>query len=178
MLVAVSSRGPVLFRQTRVGQGGREFQLLKFRTMVHVRQQAGPGLTRKGDLRITFLGRFLRKTKLDELPQLWNVARGDMTLVGPRPDLAEYLQQVNARQPDFFKLRPGITSVASVNYVDEEKLLSAIPQRELVAYYTGTLLPQKIALDLEYARTASLWSDMRVLLQTACSIVVRKSQTR
>jgi lipopolysaccharide/colanic/teichoic acid biosynthesis glycosyltransferase len=166
LMVAATSRGPVLFRQERVGQGGKKFTLLKFRTMVHDRQEHGPSLTRQGDSRVTAVGRVLRQTKLDELPQLLNVIRGDMSLVGPRPDVAEYIQQLPEGLRQILALRPGITGAsASINW-DEEEVLSRIPAEQLNDYYMGTLLPWKIGIDLEYARDANFASDVGILVRT------------
>src|SRR6266404_6113900 len=112
--VRMTSPGPVLFRQRRVGKDGKLFEILKFRTMVHRAQGAGLGVTRKGDSRVTAMGRVLRRARLDELPQLFNVLRGDMSLVGPRPDLPEFLVNLSAEQMQVLQVRPGITSPASL----------------------------------------------------------------
>ena len=127
VIVAVTSRGPVLFRQLRAGRNGTEFTPLKFRTMHHNLEQSGPNLTCKGDKRITAVGRFLRKSKLDELPQLFNVMRGDMSLVGPRPDLPEFMARVTADSQQILPLRPGITGASSLIYVNEEEVLARVP---------------------------------------------------
>ena len=166
VIVAVTSSGPVLFRQLRVGRNGKEFTLLKFRTMHHNLEQSGPNLTCKGDKRITAVGRFLRKSKLDELPQLFNVVRGEMSLVGPRPDLSEYVRQLPADLQQILALRPGITGVSSLKYVNEENVLAKVPPQQLREYYVHTLFPQKVRHDLDYARDANLLTDARVLIQT------------
>ena len=129
-VVKLTSRGPIFYRQWRVGQEGREFQLIKFRTMRHARQP-GPSVTRAGDPRITAAGRVLRKWKLDELPQLFNIIRGEMSFVGPRPDVAEYLASLNGEQRKILCLRPGITGLATLHYHDEEQLLSSVPGAQL-----------------------------------------------
>lgn len=170
-LIKCSSRGPVIFRQTRVGQYGKLFQLLKFRTMVHNRQDQGPGLTQKGDPRIFPVGRFLRHWKLDELPQFVNVVRGDMSLVGPRPDLPEYMASLSGAERQVFSVRPGITGSATVQLRQEEELLAQIPPAELANFYTSRLLPEKIRIDVAYARDANLFSDVKVLLRTVASIL-------
>ena len=170
LLVKLTSSGPALFRQVRVGRNGREFTLLKFRTMTHNRTQAGPGITRRGDARITPVGRFLRKWKLDEWPQFINVAAGDMSLVGPRPDLAQYWSALPAEPQRVLCLRPGITGRATLQFRNEEEILAQVPAEQLTSYYLTTLLPEKARLDWEYARQATLGSDFKVLLDTVRAI--------
>jgi len=164
--VRLTSSGPVLFRQRRVGKDGRPFEILKFRTMVHDPQGAGPGVTRKGDSRVTAMGRVLRRAKLDELPQLFNVFRGDMSLVGPRPDLPEFCQAVRPEQQQVFTLRPGLTGWATLHFRDEEKLLAAAPENQTARYYVDHILSQKTELDLDYASRASFIGDLRIVLRT------------
>ncbi len=166
ILVRITSPGPALFRQTRVGKDGREFTLLKFRTMTHGRSQAGPGLTSTGDARVTALGKILRKWKLDEFPQLINVARGEMSLVGPRPDLAEFWTALSAEQLRVLCLRPGITGQATLQFRDEEAILAKVPREQLTNYYLTSLLPEKVRLDWQYARRATVFSDLRILVDT------------
>lgn len=164
--VALTSRGPVLFRQKRVGERGRAFQLLKFRTMLYCSGESGPGVTRQGDPRITPVGRFLRRCKLDELPQLLNVLRGDMSLVGPRPDLPEFCLALAAEHQLLVELRPGLTGCATVQFRNEERLLAAVPKERLINYYVDTVLPQKARLDLAYAEKATFLSDLKILWLT------------
>lgn len=171
LLVRLTSAGPVLYRQCRCGIDGSEFELLKFRSMVHNRCDAGPGLTRACDSRITPVGRMLRQWKLDELPQLFNVIRGDMSLVGPRPDLPEYLAELPAWQRQVFSLRPGITGWATLHSRHEEELLAEVPQEMLHEFYRAVLLPQKIQLDLEYGTRETLWTDVAVLAKTFTAIL-------
>ncbi len=161
--VAVTSRGPVLFRQKRVGENERAIELLKFRTMVHNLSSAGPGVTRSGDPRITPIGRFLRRCKLDELPQLLNVLQGDMSLVGPRPDLAEFCQALGPEHRSVLTLRPGLTGWATLHFRNEEQLLAAVPKEQLVTYYRETILPQKAQLDMAYAERATFLGDLAIL---------------
>ena len=170
-LVRISSRGPVLYRQQRVGKDGREFQLIKFRTMGHASERGGASVTRAGDPRITPVGRVLRKWKLDELPQLLNVIRGEMSFVGPRPDVAEYITALNREQQKILQVRPGLTGAATLHYRNEEQLLSSVPVAELKRFYCSEVLPQKVRLDLEYARRAGFLSDLRILLRTAGTIL-------
>jgi lipopolysaccharide/colanic/teichoic acid biosynthesis glycosyltransferase len=159
--VKLSSRGPVLFHARRVGHRGREFAMLKFRSMRAA--QAGPALTSTGDARITTVGRWLRRTKFDEIPQLINVLRGEMNLVGPRPEDPRYVALYDERQRHILEIRPGITSAASVLYRNEERLLQG-PDFERV--YIDTILPEKLRLDLEYESTRSFWTDLRILFRT------------
>jgi len=171
LFIKWTSGGPVLFRQERLGKDGIPFQLLKFRTMEHRPLGEGSGLTRRGDPRVTAVGRFLRKWKIDELPQLFNVLRGDMSLVGPRPDLPQYLQALCGDQRLVLLLVPGITGAASLQFRNEELLLAQVAPEQLEGFYIHTLLPQKIELDLNYAREASLLGDLAILLRTAAGCV-------
>jgi lipopolysaccharide/colanic/teichoic acid biosynthesis glycosyltransferase len=167
--VKLTSGSPVLFCQKRFGRNGVEFECLKFRTMT--RSAGGPGVTQAGDARVTGIGRILRKWKLDELPQLINVLRGEMSLVGPRPDLPEFIADLNPvnRQALAF-LTPGITGWATLKFRNEEELLADVPPDELRSYYVREVLPRKVALDLEYASRASLSSDVMVLVRTVFAI--------
>jgi lipopolysaccharide/colanic/teichoic acid biosynthesis glycosyltransferase len=166
--VKLTSKGPILFRQLRVGKDGREFRLIKFRSMRH--GCPGPKVTRAGDPRVTAIGRIIRKSKLDELPQLFNVVRGDMSFVGPRPDVAEYLRQLNQAQRQILRLRPGITSLATLRYRKEEQLLSQVNDN-LETFYCNELLPAKVRTDLDYARNAGFTSDLSILFRTLGAIV-------
>jgi len=130
----------------------------------------GCGVTRGGDRRITPVGRFLRKTKIDELPQLINVLRGDMSMVGPRPDLAKYLNRVSPEERSVLFLSPGITSSTTLLLRNEEQILEAIPENELEHVYSTVILPEKIRFELEYARTATFTSDIQVLFRTVIAL--------
>jgi lipopolysaccharide/colanic/teichoic acid biosynthesis glycosyltransferase len=168
--VRLTSSGPVLFRQRRVGKDGKLFEILKFRTMLHRPQGTGLGVTRKGDSRITVTGKVLRRVKLDELPQLFNVLRGDMSLVGPRPDLAEFCQAVRPELQRVFTLRPGLTGWATLHFRDEERLLAEVPEEQTATYYVDHILSQKAQLDLDYAERASCVGDLRIVLRTLTGI--------
>jgi len=161
LLVGLSSPGPVLFRQRRMGRNGREFTLYKFRSM-RVEESPGSDITVIGDSRITRVGSFLRRYKLDELPQFWNVVKGDMSLVGPRPKLPhhEALQMT---------VRPGITGAATLAFRHEEELLLGIPEHELESFYESFIEPTKAQLDFEYIHNATCRSDIRLLLSTVSS---------
>lgn len=174
-LIASSGR-PILFIQRRAGRNGVEFPLLKFRTM-KVSVQRGSGLTQDGDSRITTIGKVLRKTKLDELPQLVNVLKGQMSLVGPRPDLSEFWNQAAQEHREVLRLTPGITGAASLAFSQEEKLLAQVPAQELTTFYLEQLLPAKARLDMEYAAQATFLSDCGIVLRTAWMPLVRWWQT-
>jgi lipopolysaccharide/colanic/teichoic acid biosynthesis glycosyltransferase len=162
ILIKADSPGTVFFRGVRVGRKGKEFKILKFRTMADARP-GGAQITVKGDPRITQAGRLLRKLKLDELPQLVNVLRGEMSLVGPRPEDPKYVAIYDARQKRLLEVRPGITSPASLLYRDEASLLGGEDWEQV---YTRAILPRKLDCDLAYMEKATLWSDLRVIAQT------------
>ena len=164
LLVKWSDRGPVFFLQERVGQGGALFWIWKFRTMRVGTDKAGPGITKDGDPRITVVGRWLRKTKLDELPQLWNVLRGDMSFVGPRPEVPRYVAYYTPAQRAVLQLKPGITDRATLAFRHEEDLLAQAADVE--AFYVAHCLPKKIEMNLQYGRQANLWSDIQVIVRT------------
>lgn len=167
--VWLTSGSPVLFRQKRFGRNGREFECMKFRTMG---QSSGVGITQAGDARVTRMGRILRKWKLDELPQLINVVRGDMSLVGPRPDLPEFIAELDtSRRNRMAFLTPGVTGWATLKFRHEEELLADVPAQELRSFYVREVLPRKSDLDLEYASRASLWGDLMILLRTVAAIL-------
>lgn len=161
LVVALTSPGSAFFRQVRVGRGGKEFRLLKFRTM-RTGSEAKGQLTIGGrDPRITGVGYFLRKTKLDELPQIWNVLVGDMSVVGPRPEVPKYVALYTAEQRAVLDVRPGITGMASIDYIDENEILAraADPERA----YIQEVMPAKLALDLRYVREHSMVLDLRII---------------
>jgi lipopolysaccharide/colanic/teichoic acid biosynthesis glycosyltransferase len=160
---------PVLFSQTRVGLGGRHFRIWKFRTM---RPVDGAAITAAGDSRITRTGARLRKYKLDELPQLFNVLEGDMSLVGPRPEIPEYVEPGAPMWRDVLQVRPGITDLASLVYRDEEELLGASPYPDRL--YRECILPLKLDLNLSYLRSRSLARDLRLIWLTIRYSVWRK----
>jgi lipopolysaccharide/colanic/teichoic acid biosynthesis glycosyltransferase len=164
LVIWLDDRAPVLFRQQRVGEGGRLFPMLKFRTMIRDAERAGPQLTIGRDSRITRSGRFLRRSKLDELPQLINVLRGDMSLVGPRPEVPRYVAMYSLEQRRVLELRPGITDPASAEFVDEARLLSESCDPERT--YIEEIMPRKLQLNLEYAAHASVGRDVLMILRT------------
>ena len=170
VLVAVSSPGPVLFRQQRVGRGGVPFMLLKFRSMrLHA---GGPEVTSAVDPRITPIGRLLRKLKLDELPQLFNVLKGEMSLVGPRPEVPRYVEHYTSEQREVLSVAPGITGLTQLRFRNEEELLR--DRTDVERFYTEELLPLKLSMDLEYLRTRSFRRDARLLVETLGCVLPRR----
>ena len=168
LAIVATSRGPVFFRQERVGQGGRVFKLHKLRTMKP--STSGPQVTAGTDNRITPVGKLLRKTKLDELPELWNVVKGEMSLVGPRPEVPRYVDMQNMLWRQVLRARPGITDPMTLILRNEETLLAAIPgDREL--FYLQTLQPVKLQGYDQYLKTRSWWTDTKVLCETALAIL-------
>lgn len=167
LLVGLTSPGGVLFRQERVGKNGVPFTIYKFRSMR--KDNAGLKISTSGDSRITPVGRVLRKAKLDELPQLWNVLKGDMSFVGPRPEVKEYTDLYTPEQRQVLLVRPGITGLASIRYRNENELLSASadPNRT----YIEEVMPAKLALDLEYIPRACVSYDIRLILDTLVTVV-------
>jgi len=163
-LVKLSSPGEAFYRQERVGRGGRIFWIAKFRSMRTGADRCGAAITSSGDPRITPIGRVLRRLKLDELPQLWNVLRGDMSLVGPRPEVPQYVELYTAAQRQVLSIRPGITDPASISYRGEERLLAkqADPER----YYREVILPDKLKMNLEYLSHMSFLYDLSLVLRT------------
>lgn len=164
--VKVTSQGPIFFRQERVGQMGRPFRIVKFRTMTA--GAAGPAVTRRGDPRITPLGVLLRRTKIDELPQLYNVLVGHMSLVGPRPEVRKYVERFPAEYSRILTVRPGITDFAALEYRDEESLLAASSSPE--ATYLETVLPAKLALYRRYLDERSLRTDLALIVRTLAAL--------
>ncbi len=169
LAVKLDSRGPVFFRQQRVGRNFQPFQMYKFRTMVVDAPKLGGQLTVTGDPRVTRSGRWLRRLKFDELPQLINVMIGDMSLVGPRPEVERYVDQVRDAYREVLSVRPGITDLASVKYRDESAILAEADDPEHA--YVHQILPDKIEISRQYIRNASLWLDLKIIFQTLWRIV-------
>jgi len=171
VMVRLTSPGPAFFRQLRVGRNGRSFILLKFRTMT-VLQDAEKGSFDAGSsARVTRIGRVLRKTKLDELPQLWNVLKGDMALVGPRPEVRKWVDAYPDYWDRILTVRPGITEPGAIEFRNEEDILAA--QSEPESYYRNVILPRKLDLYEEYVQTRSFWGDFRILLRTVWAVIAR-----
>jgi lipopolysaccharide/colanic/teichoic acid biosynthesis glycosyltransferase len=176
--VKLTSRGPVFFRQGRPGKNGREFSILKFRTMRDSRHHPGSAITLPYDPRVTLFGRFMRKWKLDELPQLLNVLRGDMSLVGPRPLPTSHWRQPFAQEEAscVLSVRPGITSQATLRFRNEEELLAPFSGEELEEVYMRAFMPVKLKIELEYLQGASFRSDLSIVFKTAFRIFDRQEE--
>ncbi|MGH8397655.1 MAG: sugar transferase [Gammaproteobacteria bacterium] len=168
LLIKTSSPGPIFFKQERIGHQGGPFLIWKFRTMVKDAESLGGALTIGSDLRITWMGDWLRKTKFDELPQLFNVLTGEMSLVGPRPEVEHYVKLYTEEQRKVLDLTPGITDPASIHFKRESQLLGEATQPEHT--YINSVMPEKIRLNLEYAKQANFWSDLGVILRTTVAI--------
>lgn len=167
LLVKLSSPGPVMFRQQRVGRGGQPFTLFKLRSM---RLGGGPEITARGDSRVTPWGRVLRATKLDELPELWNVLNGDMSFVGPRPEVPTYVDLEDPLWQQVLQARPGLTDPVTLRLRNEERLLASI-EGDAQVFYRQVLLPYKLQGYAEYLRQRSAWSDLRVIVLTLLAIL-------
>jgi lipopolysaccharide/colanic/teichoic acid biosynthesis glycosyltransferase len=170
-VIRLTSPGPVFYKANRVGKDGRLFRLYKLRSMHVGADCSGPGITVRDDPRVTPVGRFLRQTKLDELPQLINVFRGEMSLVGPRPEDPRHLVFYTPAQLQALAVRPGMTSPASLHYQHEETLLT---RDDWEAVYRDQILPHKLSLDLAYLRRRTLWTDLSLILQTISVIIFRR----
>jgi lipopolysaccharide/colanic/teichoic acid biosynthesis glycosyltransferase len=171
ILIKLDSKGPVFFRQERVGRRFRPFWIYKFRTMVRDAPRLGGPITCGDDRRITRIGRVLRRTKIDELPQLINVLRGQMSLVGPRPELQQYVDVFRQDYAEILEVRPGITDLASLKFRDEATLLGTFQNPE--ERYVKCILPEKVNLGKVYARSSSLSLDVAVIFKTCAALTWR-----
>ena len=171
LAIKLGSRGPVFFRQVRVGRSGKTFRIFKFRSMNLVDAGTESLLTAAGDPRINSVGHWLRKTKADELPQLINVLVGEMSLVGPRPEVPKYAAAYSERQRQVFLAKPGITSPAANNYVNEEELLAGQPDKD--SFYLTTLMPAKLEIDLAYCEDVRLVQDLKIIFATFRNVFVK-----
>ena len=172
LLIKVTSKGPIFFKQERMGKAFVPFTIYKLRTMVENASQGGELTTSDKDPRITPVGLFLRRTKIDELPQLINVLKGDMSIVGPRPEVRRYVELFRNDYEEILKVRPGITDLASLKYQDEGALLGRAGDPE--AEYRTKILPDKIALAKEYLQHSSLLFDLSLTLKTLPKLCGRK----
>jgi lipopolysaccharide/colanic/teichoic acid biosynthesis glycosyltransferase len=171
VVIRIDSPGPVLYRGRRVGAGGRHFAMLKFRTMVVGADRLGGPSTANGDPRVTRVGRILRKYKADELPQLINVLTGDMSLVGPRPEVPQYVAMFTQQELQILEVKPGITDLATLWNSDEGAVLAGADDPERM--YLEVIRPRKIQLQLEYVRSRSFASDLRIIWQTLMVVAGR-----
>lgn len=169
LAISIDSRGGVFFSQERVGIGEKPFRLLKFRTMRTDAERSGQLTVGSADSRITRVGYYLRKFKVDELPQLWNVLRGDMSVVGPRPEVPRYVALYNAEQRKVLSVRPGITDYASLRYFSESDLLAASSNPEKT--YIEEIMPAKLKLNLAYVNNHSLTEDLKIIWLTGWRII-------
>lgn len=166
LCVRLSSRGPALFRQERTGRYGKPFTIYKFRTMVL--NHGGSSVSVKGESRITRLGSVLRKLKIDELPELWNILIGDMSFVGPRPDMPEYASRLQGEQRKILSVRPGITSPASLKYAREEEILSTVS--DPLKHFDEVIWPDKMEMNLRYVRSRTFIGDLILIIRTVLGI--------
>ena len=171
LAVRLDSGGPVLFRQVRIGRGGTPFRIVKFRTMRTDAEAVGGPLTVGSDPRVTRVGRWLRASKLDELPQLWNVVVGDMALVGPRPEVPKFVAMYDARQRRVLSVRPGITDPASIRYRHENRVLAEAD--DPAEAYLRTVMPEKLEINLAYLERRTLASDLGVIFATLARLLGR-----
>jgi lipopolysaccharide/colanic/teichoic acid biosynthesis glycosyltransferase len=169
LLIRLTDRGPIFFRQERVGFRGRPFRIWKFRTMVVDAERRGAQITVGPDPRITRIGVLLRKLKIDELPQLFNVLAGEMSMVGPRPEVPHYVAMYSEEQRRVLDLMPGITDEASIAYRNENDILAAAADAERT--YVEEIMPEKIRLNLRYAAHANVFTDVGVILRTLVKVL-------
>ncbi len=169
IIIKLGSKGSVIYVQQRVGKNNKNFNLLKFRTMKVDSERKGLLTIGKNDSRITSTGYFLRKYKLDELPQLLNVIKGEMSFVGPRPEVRKYVDMYNKEQKKILEVRPGITDIASIKYRNESELLNGSTDPE--KYYIIALMPDKINMNIAYIKDSSLFKDIKVILKTLLAIL-------
>ena len=168
-VIRLTSPGPVVYRQVRVGQGGRAFSILKFRTMVDGADRLGANVSPTGDPRVTPVGGFLRRWYLDELPQLVNVVRGDMRLVGPRPETPEYVALYTRHERRVLDVKPGLVGPSTLAFMDEPERLAAAP--DPAAHYERVLLHERVGLDLAYLDRRSTRSDLVLLFRQGAAIL-------
>lgn len=168
VIIKLTSQGPVFYKGKRVGKGGEIFLMHKFRSMIVNADKIGSDLTKYGDNRITEIGKFLRKTKIDELPNLIDVIKGDMSLVGPRPESPSYTQYYDERQKKALQVRPGVTGLAQLQNRREELKLKDQPDPD--AYYIHELMPKKLEIDLYYVENRNFLLDLKIILKTFLSI--------
>jgi lipopolysaccharide/colanic/teichoic acid biosynthesis glycosyltransferase len=169
LLVRIDSRGPVLFHCRRIGFGGRAFRMAKFRKMHH--HASGAQLTMADDHRFTRAGKWLAGFKIDELPQLWNVVRGEMSLVGPRPESPDFVDHYPDDYAEITRVRPGVLGLSQLAFAEESQILDS---GDPVGHYLGRILPQKMALDRMYAERWSLWLDTKIILWTLVALILRR----
>ena len=169
LLVRLDSPGPAFFRVRRIGRNGRDLMMVKFRKMKD--DAAGMALTMHGDERLTRIGAFLARSKLDELPQLWHVLRGDMSLVGPRPETVDFVAHHRDEYDEILSVRPGLVGFSQIAFLTEGRILSA---HDPLHHYVSAILPQKVSLDLMYARERTVWLDVKILAWSLVAVLLRR----
>lgn len=174
ILAKCQSSGPVFYKSKRVGQHEELFLMYKFRTMVVNADAIGGSLTTYADPRVTTIGGFLRLTKLDELPQLINVLKGDMSVIGPRPETSDHIEYYTPEQRQVLSIKPGIAGMTQLEYRDEEQKLKG--QSDPDAYYINVLMPEKLKIDLNYLAKQSLFLDLKLFLKTILAVIYRSNK--
>jgi len=174
ILIKIHDKGPIFFKQKRIGQNFKPFYIYKFRTMIINAENKGPLITKEDDPRITALGKFLRKFKIDELPQLINVLKGDMSLVGPRPEVEKYVNFFKKDYKEILKIKPGITDYATIYFKDEELILKKFAKNNdnIEEVYLKQILPQKIKFYKKYLQEISFFTDLKLIFLTIWKILV------
>ena len=169
LLIIIDSRGGIFYLQNRVGKNNTDFKLFKFRTMASGSDKKGLLTVGAKDSRVTKVGYYLRKYKIDELPQLLNVLFGTMSLVGPRPEVRKYVSMYNAEQLRVLEVQPGITDYASIAYSNENEILGSVPNPEEV--YINEIMPAKLLLNLQYVKEKGLITDLKLIFKTLAKII-------
>ena len=176
LAIVIDSRGHVIYKQKRVGRDNVDFQLYKFRTMCTDADKGSQITVSDHDSRITKTGTFLRKYKIDEFPQFLNILKGEMSIVGPRPEVRKYVDLYTPEQMRVLTVRPGLTDYASIRYVNENEILAASDNPEET--YLHEIMPDKLALNLQYIEEQSIWVDVKIMFMTLKAIVVRNEECR
>lgn len=171
ILIKLESPGPVFYRGSRVGKDGNEFKIYKFRSMVNLADQTGIGITQRDDQRITRIGHVLRNLKIDEMPQLLNVLKGEMSIVGPRPEDPKFVEYYTPEQREVLKFRPGMASPAFIKFRNEETLLAQENAEDLEQIYISEIMPKKLEMDLDYIAKQTFLYDLRILFSAALSLL-------
>jgi len=171
ILIKLDSKGPVFFKQWRIGKDGKQFKIYKFRTMVQEADEVGSLITAGNDQRITKIGKLLRRYEIDELPTLMNVLKGDMSIVGPRPEVPKYLHHYGRKYREILSVRPGITDLGTLSFRDEARYLNAQNYEDI---YEKKILPQKLDLYLEYVHHKTFMFDLRIILKTVALILKQR----
>lgn len=174
LMIKIDSRGPVFFRQERITRYGKPYRIFKFRTMVTDADTKGPSVTQKGDTRITRVGAKIRKLRLDEIPQVFNILAGDMSFVGTRPEVKKYVEQYSDEMMATLLLPAGITSRTSIEFKDEDQMIERYMKEENLSVddiYVKKILPEKMKYNLEYLEKFSLWGDIKIMIDTVLAVL-------